>query len=181
MMVGHILKIRAHNCHPTASGDLLKHTANVPRPGKNCFCFSTKRLTNKNTLQYISPEHRFFGGLSSFLFSTLLNRLGNMYNYGKFYFLAQCWVLLNPSYLHKLVLCFSTTQDLILYYEERAKCSTAQDIGDSILKPFCSLLPSLNLRPTKTILVWSFSHKGKVKLKVGRPQTTACRSLGLCS
>lgn len=150
----------------TAPGDLLKHTANVSRPDKNCTAFSTKRLTNKNTLKYISPEQGFFGGFSWFLFSSLLNRLGNRHKYLP----AWCWVFLNPSYLYKPVLCFSTTQDLLLSYEERAKCSTAQDIKDSILKPFCSLPSSLNFRPTKTILLGFFSLEGKVELKLADPK-----------
>lgn len=117
MMVRHTLKIRADNSYQlrwndvTVSRDLLKHTLSVSRLDKNCTCFSTKRLTNKNTFKhtYTSPEERFFRGFSSFLFSSLLNRLGNTYKYyGKFYFPAQCWVLLNPSYLYKPVLCFWT-------------------------------------------------------------------------
>lgn len=171
MMVGHILKIRADNCHQLHCFWRFTQTHSQGlQADKNCSCFSTKRLTNKNTLQYIAPEQGFFGGFSSFLFSALLNRLGNMHNYGKFYFPAQCWVFLNPSYLYKPVLCFSTTTDLTLYYEERAKCSTAQDTRDSILKPFCSLRPSLNLRSAKTILVWFFSHKERLSLKLADPK-----------
>lgn len=98
-------------------------------------------------------------------FCFLLNRLGNAHNYGKCY----CWVLLNPSYLYKPVLCLSA-EDLIVYCEEMAKCSAAQDLGNSILKPFCSLLPKFEFETNKNHQFGFVVLKERLSLKLADPE-----------